>query len=294
MYFDATQGGITAVVKANYGSIGLRLPNDVNGNGKIVVRDYEIENDLLSSFKMFNLQDGTFMLKSDREIYLFLSDEIPVLKEKAKLYYSDRFAGLKIMDRVDISASVTYNSGVDLLEADFESNLSYEQISGILSAVKLKKRFYRLSNGSFINLENSKQKDIFNLLDQLDFSFEDIKNGKKVIPKYHALYLNSLSSVEKNEEFKNIILNQDTREVFVDGRNVYFTSKEFDILMLLIQNPNKVISKEKIFREVWHEDYCIDTQTVTVHIKNIRKKIKEVNPITPTIETVWGIGFKIC
>ena len=162
VYFDAAQGGITAVVKANYGSIGLRLPNDVNGNGKIVVRDYEIENDLLSSFKMFNLQDGTFMLKSDREIYLFLSDEIPVLKEKAKLYYSDRFAGLKIMDRVDISASVTYNSGVDLLEADFESNLSYEQISGILSAVKLKKRFYRLSNGSFIDLENSKQKDIFN------------------------------------------------------------------------------------------------------------------------------------
>lgn len=107
-------------------------------------------------------------------------------------------------------------------------------------------------------------------------------------------YLNQQVSYKKNEEFKNIILNQDTREVFVDGRNVYFTSKEFDILMLLIQNPNKAISKEKIFREVWHEDYCIDTQTVTVHIKNIRKKIKEVNPITPTIETVWGIGFKIC
>lgn len=107
-------------------------------------------------------------------------------------------------------------------------------------------------------------------------------------------YLNQQVSYKKNEEFKNIILNQDTREVFVDGRNVYFTSKEFDILMLLIQNPNKVISKEKIFREVWHEDYCIDTQTVTVHIKNIRKKIKEVNPITPTIETDWGIGFKIC
>ena len=107
-------------------------------------------------------------------------------------------------------------------------------------------------------------------------------------------YLNQQVSYKKNEEFKNIILNQDTREVFVDGRNVYFTSKEFDILMLLIQNPNKVISKEKIFKEVWHEDYCIDTQTVTVHIKNIRKKIKEINPTTPTIETVLGIGFKIC
>lgn len=107
-------------------------------------------------------------------------------------------------------------------------------------------------------------------------------------------YLNQQVSYKKNEEFKNIILNQDTREVFVGGQNVYFTSKEFDILMLLIQNPNKVISKEKIFKEVWHEDYCIDTQTVTIHIKNIRKKIKEINPTTPTIETVWGIGFKIC
>lgn len=107
-------------------------------------------------------------------------------------------------------------------------------------------------------------------------------------------YLNQQVSYKKNKEFKNIILNQDTREVFVGGQNVYFTSKEFDILMLLIQNPNKVISKEKIFKEVWHEDYCIDTQTVTVHIKNIRKKIKEINPTTPTIETVWGIGFKIC
>lgn len=104
-------------------------------------------------------------------------------------------------------------------------------------------------------------------------------------------YLNQQVSYKKNEEFKNIILNQDTREVFVGGQNVYFTSKEFDILMLLIQNPNKVISKEKIFKEVWHEDYCIDTQTVTVHIKNIRKKIKEINPTTPTIETVWGIGI---
>ncbi len=107
-------------------------------------------------------------------------------------------------------------------------------------------------------------------------------------------YLNQQVSYKKHEEFKNIILNQDTREVFVDGQNVYFTSKEFDILMLLIQNSNKVISKEKIFKEVWHEEYCIDTQTVTVHIKNIRKKIKEINPTTPTIETVWGIGFKIC
>ena len=95
-------------------------------------------------------------------------------------------------------------------------------------------------------------------------------------------------------EFNNLLLNIETREVFVDGKNVYFTSKEFDILLLLINNANKVVSKDKIFKEVWHEEFCMDTQTVTVHIKNIRKKIKEINPTATIIETVWGIGFKIC
>ena len=90
------------------------------------------------------------------------------------------------------------------------------------------------------------------------------------------------------------MLNIETREVFVDGKNVYFTSKEFDILLLLMNNANKVVSKDKIFKEVWHEEFCMDTQTVTVHIKNIRKKIKEINPTATIIETVWGIGFKIC
>ena len=122
-------------------------------------------------------------------------------------------------------------------------------------------------------------------LEELQLKVE--RNIQKYLNFQHVSY-------KRKDEFKNIVLNHETREVFVDGQNIYFTSKEFDILRLLIQNSNKVISKEKIFKEVWHEDYCIDTQTVTVHIKNIRKKIKEINPTTPTIETVWGIGFKIC
>ena len=122
-------------------------------------------------------------------------------------------------------------------------------------------------------------------LEELQLKVE--RNIQKYLNFQHVSY-------KRKDEFKNIVLNHETREVFVDGQNIYFTSKEFDILRLLIQNSNKVISKEKIFKEVWHEDYFIDTQTVTVHIKNIRKKIKEINPTTPTIETVWGIGFKIC
>lgn len=205
IFFDASKGGISAVIRANYGNMAVRLPADNKNAGKIVVRDYEKENDILAYFSQFTLNDEKFSLYSDREIYMFISDAIPELKEKATLHYSDRFAGLKITDRIDIHASVRYSDRVDLLEADFETKLSHEQISGILNAVKLKKRFYRLSNGSFIDIEHSEQKDIFNLLDQLDFSYEDIRGGGKEISKYHALYLNSLDTVKKDETFVRYI-----------------------------------------------------------------------------------------
>lgn len=201
IYFDAAGGGITAVIKANYGSISILLPSDSQTNGKIVVRDFESENDILSLFSDFSVNGEVFSLQNDRDIYVFLSEKLPLLRDKAELHCSDRFDGIRITDKIDIKASVSYAGGVDLLEADFESGLSYEQISGILSSVKLKKRFYRLSNGSFIDLEHSAQKRVFNLLDQLDFSYEDIKKGNKAIPKYHALYLSSVESIEKKESF---------------------------------------------------------------------------------------------
>lgn len=205
IYFDTKRDGIIATVIANYGNLAIKLPSENHMDGKIVVRDFEGENDILSSFRHFIPNNGALSLYSDRDIYLFLSDELPELQKKATLHYSDRFKNLRIVDTINIRASVSYMEHVDLLETGFESDLSYEQISGILNAVKLKKSFYRLSNGSFIDLESSKQKDMLNLLNQLDFTYEDLRNGSKTIPKYHALYLNSLGSVRKNDSFKKYI-----------------------------------------------------------------------------------------
>lgn len=205
VYFDASRGAVTAAVIANYGGLPLRLPMSGSADGKIVVRDFEAENEILSYFSDFAVSDGTFTLFSDRDIYMFLSDSLPRLRQCAKVYASDRFNGIRITDHVDIRASVRYKENIDLLEADFTTQLSYEQISGILSAVKLKKRFYRLSNGSFIDLEHSREKQIFNLLDQLGFSAEDIKKGSKELTKYHALYLNAVDGIDREESFVKYI-----------------------------------------------------------------------------------------
>lgn len=77
------------------------------------------------------------------------------------------------------------------------------------------------------------------------------------------------------------------------GRKVELTSKEFDILKLLLQNPRKVYTKEQIYSLVWNDAYLGDENAVNVHISRLRNKIED-NPREPQyIITVWGIGYKL-
>ena len=87
-------------------------------------------------------------------------------------------------------------------------------------------------------------------------------------------------------------LNEDTVEVSVDGNPVALTPLEFKILALLMRNPGRVFSPEEIYERIWNEK-PIGTETIMVHIRNIRTKI-EVNPKNPKyLKVVWGVGYKI-
>lgn len=91
---------------------------------------------------------------------------------------------------------------------------------------------------------------------------------------------------------RGLELNQDTKEVFVDGREVHLTAKEYYILELLMSYPGKIFSSEEIYETVWKED-AISTQTIMVHIRKLREKI-EVDPKNPDyLKVVYGIGYKI-
>ena len=87
-------------------------------------------------------------------------------------------------------------------------------------------------------------------------------------------------------------LNENTIEVKVDGEPVRLTPIEFKILQLLIKNPGRVFSTDEIYERVWNE-MAINTDTVLVHVRNIREKI-EFNPKEPKyLKVVWGVGYKI-
>ena len=83
----------------------------------------------------------------------------------------------------------------------------------------------------------------------------------------------------------------DSRRVFIENREVNLTAKEFDLLELLITNPNKVYNREKLLNLVWGYDYPGDVRTVDVHVRRLREKI-ENNPSEPKyIHTKWGVGY---
>ena len=87
-------------------------------------------------------------------------------------------------------------------------------------------------------------------------------------------------------------VNEETVEVNADGKNVKVTPIEFKILLLLIRNPGRVFPAEEIYERVWNE-CAINTDTVMVHIRNLREKI-EVDPKDPKyIKVVWGVGYKL-
>ncbi len=117
--------------------------------------------------------------------------------------------------------------------------------------------------------------------------------------KSHIQNYERLKSKFKGSEDKNSIvirglkILKDSRQVFINDREVTLAQKEFDLLLYFAQNPNRVFGREELFERVWGLEALGDNATITVHIRRVREKI-EANPSDPQyIETVWGAGYRL-
>ncbi len=102
------------------------------------------------------------------------------------------------------------------------------------------------------------------------------------------------SNVPDNEiiEIRGLKIDKTARRVYLNGEEKTFTTKEFDLLCFLAQNPNHVFTKEELFQNIWDMNSIGDIATVTVHIKKIREKIEMNNAKPQYIETIWGVGYR--
>ncbi|MDE6232165.1 MAG: response regulator transcription factor [Lachnospiraceae bacterium] len=93
-------------------------------------------------------------------------------------------------------------------------------------------------------------------------------------------------------EIRGLKIDKTARRVWVNNDEKTFTTKEFDLLAFLAQNPNHVFTKDELFREIWDMESIGDIATVTVHIKKIREKIEYSTSKPQYIETIWGVGYR--
>ncbi len=120
---------------------------------------------------------------------------------------------------------------------------------------------------------------------------EMVARVKAHLARYERL-ISSGAPVNDVIEIRGLKIDKTARRVWVNGEEKNFTTKEFDLLAFLAQNPNHVYTKEELFSKIWDMESIGDIATVTVHIKKIREKI-EFNTAKPQyIETIWGVGYR--
>lgn len=94
-------------------------------------------------------------------------------------------------------------------------------------------------------------------------------------------------------KYKEILVNVENMEVFINNKIIDLTTREFEILKLLMEYPKKVFSKSNIFESVWNEEFLGDDNTINVHMSNLRSKLNSNNNKYKYIQTIWGIGYKL-
>lgn len=125
------------------------------------------------------------------------------------------------------------------------------------------------------------------------FEPEEVLVRVMAVLRRYGKYDKGKQTVEREEyRYKNLVLYPEARKVTVKEKEISLTNYEFDILQVLLANPQKVFTREALYEQVWKNGYYGEDNTVNVHVSNLRKKIGTADQ-EEYIRTVWGIGFKM-
>ena len=123
------------------------------------------------------------------------------------------------------------------------------------------------------------------------FNILELKARIKAVLRRSAAAKTDKAPAKNELRARDLVVDLDSRRVFVDGREANLTAKEFDLLELLMKTPGKVYSREKLLDTVWGFDYPGDVRTVDVHVRRLREKIEKKPSAPEYIYTKWGVGY---
>lgn len=224
VYLDKLKNGMSARVEFRYGEKVVQFHDDNSQNeimmdGKVLLRSTIEETQLLNLFRKYGFiwENGQLVQMDEEKVYLFLQEGLLELKDIAEVFYADAFKNIRIKEAGSISAGVRLNTETDMLELSLNfDDISLKELMELLNSYKIKKRYHRLQDGSFIPLDSPGFEVSARMLTQLGVRSNDLKKKVIELPKYRALYLDSLARetgefyMERSSAFKKMV--QDIKE----------------------------------------------------------------------------------
>jgi SNF2 family DNA or RNA helicase len=197
LYFDKYKSGIKAELKYKYGDYEFNSFGNASAGSYIIVRQREKEEEIIAELlrEGFVPYKNFYLLKDEDKIYDFLSGRVMELESKATLFYSEDFRRLGIRAPGGFKAGVRINSEFNMLELDLSfEDVPKEELKDLLHSYQIKKKYYRLKNGSFINLEDRTINEVSHVLNSLNVNDKNIKEDTLLLEKQHAVYLDKVFS----------------------------------------------------------------------------------------------------
>ncbi len=215
IYFDKYVNAIKAEVRFVYGDFEFNSFENPQSDYYIILRDKNAEADILDVLETrgFEARSGFYLLKSESGIYEFLTGDRAELSELAELYYSDDFRKMRVVSGGNFNIGLRVSSDMDLLEMDFNySDMNAEELQSLFRSLRVRKKYYRMQDGSFIDLQDEGFERLMDIFDNLGVSSKNIADNGIKLSKSNAFYLEDALdkcgfNVQKNEDFVKLIEN---------------------------------------------------------------------------------------
>ena len=221
IYLDKAEDNVTAAVRFNYGEIDINPleDNKHKNTEKILIRDIKKEENCQGILKSFGFYEDKnhYVMKREDDIVSFISDGIKSLQDIGEVYYSESFKNTRVHGKSSLKGGVRLNED-NLLEFSFElEGIEKEELKNIFSALREKKKYYKLKQGGFVALEDKGIEALSEMLDFLDIKDKDLSKEKILISKYNALYLDEKI---KDKEMDYLKRSKNFRELTNNIRDV--------------------------------------------------------------------------
>ncbi|HBI73754.1 MAG TPA: hypothetical protein DDY59_11260, partial [Lachnospiraceae bacterium] len=193
LYMDKYKNGIKAELRFKYGDYEFNSFGNPAAGSYIIVRQREKEDAIISKLLDFGFlpYKNFYLLKDENKIYEFLSEKISELDDQeTTLFYSEDFRKLGIRQPGSFKAGVRLNSDFNMLELNISfDEVPKDELKNLFHSFQIKKKYYRLKNGSFINLEDQNLNDVSRIIEMLDLNDKSKSGDAILLEKQHALYL---------------------------------------------------------------------------------------------------------